>query len=760
MHGLLPAKISRRTLTAAAVGAVLAAAAVGPLVLSSPAYAAGQVHASDQARRSTSARAVQSSAVSIAIDSMSPQYAGRGQTVTVTGTVTNTSSQTLAGLQVQLFSSATPFSTRYSMDAYLTNPADANVIQAGDPFPVPASLRPGATAQWHASFQVDALGMSAFGVYPLAAQVQDMAGNLVASDQTLLPFWQSDAGDIQRLKVAWVWPLIDQPHHQICDALTDNSLASGLAPGGRLLGLLAAGQSHPDADLTWAIDPALLGDAQTMTAPYHVGSAVNCLGTTSYPASSVAYPASPAARNWLSGLRQVTTSQQTFITPYANVDTSALVHHGLTGDLANAYTEGGTTASSVLGGASGASLGTSVAWPEGGLADLSVLTALASTEHVSTAVLSSGEMPQTDPADAEENAVASISTITGVTMNVLLADDTIAGMLKASSGMSSQSAQFATAQRFLAETAMIVAQAPETGRSVVVTPPSDWDPTQALASALLAETVHAPWLQPTTLKNLVSAKGKDSAAGHLSRQPPPANKVSKTELNGHYLRTVSSLDGQLSLYEGILYQPPPGRLLALDEAVSAAESCSWRGARIGQGVALAGQLSGYLHDAVSNVKIITSGQVVLGGTSGSVPLSIKNYLHQAVQVRLTAMVSDRRLTIGKFKGVVTIQPGLVALVRLPVSGATAGSTIIQFHLTSNDGSPLQGDGTALTVHSTRYGRAILALIAAAIGVLVLSSGYRSVRKWLRDGKHGSPQGGDASDSVEVGTSGARHGGTG
>ena len=44
-------------------------------------------------------------------------------------------------------------------------------------------------------------------------------------------------------------------------------------------------------------------------------------------------------------------------------------------------------------------------------------------------------------------------------------------------------------------------------------------------------------------------------------------------------------------------------------------------------------------------------------------------------------------------------------------------------------------GNSLTVQSTRYGRAILVLIAAAIGVLVLTSVYRGVRRWL----HGDTQ---------------------
>jgi len=67
-------------------------------------------------------------------------------------------------------------------------------------------------------------GISAFGVYPVLAQLQDSSGDLLAAGQTLLPFWpgRQAAGLLQPLNISWLWPLIDQPHHQVCTALTNN----------------------------------------------------------------------------------------------------------------------------------------------------------------------------------------------------------------------------------------------------------------------------------------------------------------------------------------------------------------------------------------------------------------------------------------------------------------------------------------------------------------------------------------------------------
>ena len=93
-------------------------------------------------------------------------------------------------------------------------------------------------------------------------------------------------------------------------------------------------------------------------------------------------------------------------------------------------------------------------------------------------------------------------------------------------------------------------------------------------------------------------------------------------------------------------------------------------------------------------------------------------------------------------------------MRLPVSSAPQGSTQIQLGLTTADGTPLPFTDTKLTVVSTRYGRAILFLIGAAIGVLVLTSAYRGVRRWLHDDTDLVHEEADPPGSVVTGTSDA------
>jgi hypothetical protein len=753
VHGLLPANFTRRTLSltasVAVAAAIPAAATAALLVLAAPA----------QARPAYPARPALASGVSVTIDSMSPRYAVAGSTVSVTGTVSNGTTQPQAGLQVQLLTSPTPFLGRDQMDGYLSQGDDSGLAAAGAPFTLTGSLAPETTVYWHASFNVTTAGIGTFGVYPVAAQVSDPTGSMLASDQTLLPFWpgQQAAGLLRPLAIAWIWPLIDQPHHEVCptsgpnDLLTSNDLSASLGRTGRLSALLAAGQANAAADLTWVIDPALLGDVDTMTHPYQVDSSSDCADVSGEPASK-------AAAAWLAALRKVTSRQATVITPYADVDVAALVHSGLNADLTSAYSTGYAVAQQVL----QRPFGPSIAVPAGGTADLSVLTTLATAEHIGTVVLDSSEMPPSDtPVFEPDNAVTSIRTPAGTTMNVLLADPVLTSVLQAGdtgSGVLAPGTQFAVSQRFLAETAMIAAEAPDSARSIVVSPPQAWSPSAALAGELLGETAHTPWLAATALGSL--ARAPDTYAS-MARVPPPSNRKSPGELSRGYLSTVGAVDAALGVYTSMLSHPAGSYLQSLDEERAATESSAWRGSGAAPGLALAGSLSSYLTGQEKGVKIIVSTQVPMGGASGLVPVSIQNGGDKAIEVQLNASADnspDRasQLTFGHFQSLVTVQPGLAALVRLPVRSAPIGSTVIQLSLTSKDGTPLGFADASFTVVSTRYGRAILFLIGAAIGVLVLTSVYRAVRRWLTAGDRVTAADDDPAGTVVTETSGARH----
>jgi hypothetical protein len=696
--------------------------------------------------------------IAVVIDQVSPQYARPGSTVTVTGTVTNRSGAPQQDLSIQLLSSPNPLGSRNAMAGYVAGTLNADTLE-GAAVVISGTLQEGATTHWSASFTVAAAGITAFGVYPLAAAVESTFLGQLAFDRTFLPFWPgtSASGLSQRLKIAWTWPLIDKPHQAVCPAtLTDNSLATSLATGGRLDTLLAVGSQYASsADLTWAIDPALLSDAKVMSGSYTAGAASDCSDGTKEPASA-------AAKQWLTTLRTDTSSQQAFITPYADVDVAALTHKGLDADMENAYKQGRSVATNTLNrsfgsAATGATDATAqgmatttpaeIGWPAGGLADQDVLGNIAANGGIGTVILNSNEMmPQTS--QYIDNAVTTFATSSGTNMNVLLADNSLTELLTTAGSASAPGAEFATKQLFLAETAMIAAEAPSLARSVVIAPPRQWNPSNTLATDLLKETTNAPWLTPT---NLASLAGSKSAANQVARTPPPSERVSGNELSQSYLSQVKALDTDLMLYQDITSQA--GRSTdSLKQAVAAAESSAWRGSTSAQsaGLAMVARVHSYLTSQLRKVTTVSSAPVTLAGSSGTVPVSISNGLNSTVQVRLQATPESGRLKVTKFNNLITLPAGKTKTVRVPVQSAASGSAMIGLSLLTKDNKPLPPVGsTTLSVQSTQYGRALLVIIAAAFGVLVLTAGVRAVRQGLRDEPPGEGGGDGGPDSGSV-----------
>jgi hypothetical protein len=675
---------------------------------------------------------------SVFIESVSPQWAQPGRAVTETGIVRNGTSAPAGGLSIQLRSSASPLGDRDDLTLYADGdlPVDQPV---GLPVTLPSVIAPGQTVRWQATLNPSDVGMSVFGVYPLAAQILTITGAPEATDRTFLPFWPggSPAQLPKRLSIAWVWPILSRPYEGVCRALLSGGLAGGLATGGRLNGLLAAGSAYSArAGLTWAIDPALVQAAQTMSHPYAVGGGPDCTGATPRPADQ-------AARTWLRDLIGAVSGQRVFLTPYADVDVDALSHVGLDADLRDAFAEGRSAGGQILHVPAGAD---TIAWPPSGLADSGILDSLA-INGIGTVVLSSSVMPPSGQLPSyTPSAQTTAASGLGSSLHVLLADQTISQILAAPTGPAvSPGSSFATEQSFLAQTAMIVAERPATARSLVVTPPRLWDPAPGEAGSLLSETVNAPWLQPTTLANLAA---QAHPAGQVARQAPPAHYVSPYELPPAYLGQVASLDAAVRLQASIFVPPDPGYL---NTTVAALESADWPGSRAQAAAARSALLTralGYIASQSQKVTIIDSDRITLGGSSGRVPVSISNGLNSTVEVQLHASVSgDGRLSIGPFDGLVRIPAGKTTTIRLPVQAPTVGLTDVTLSLLSPDGSPLPGTTVHLPVHATRFGTFALVIMCVALGVFVLTSSARAFRRSRRDGgQHTDGEnGGEVSD---------------
>jgi hypothetical protein len=715
-----------------------------------------------------------SHALAISITGVSPQFAtSKTSTVTVSGTLSNHTGSAISGIQVQLQWYPLTFLTRSGMDGYASGGpvslqyGTVSLLPVGDPYQLRHRLASGATTRWTVSFNLPQSFIAegyynpSIGDYPLQVQASSAASSYQATGRTFLPYWPG-AGAATPLQVAWIWPLIDTPQQGACPhTLATNSLAGTLAASGRLSTLLDVGlQWAPRDDLTWAIDPALLSDATMMTQHYSTGGNSECTDRFSENPSK-------AAKSWLSKLAG-TAGQPAFLTPYADVDAAALSHAGLDPDLISAYRLGNAVASKILpatfGSSAGGTGGTALAaaWPAGGTADAGVLTSLARDGGINTVVLNSDELPTSTP--PYDNALARTKTSTGSSMSVLLADSGITGILSSASAGSSAGAQFAVAQDFLAQTAMIVAEGPNSPRSLVVAPPTDWDPSPAEAAELLYLTKKAPWLRVTDLGTLASEAARLPVERLANRQ------VSGAELSEGYVDQLQSLDANLTLFEELLYEPPKSYLSSLATAVAVTESAAWRGNGSPAGWLALTELSAYLTDQLHRVVLVPDRKILLAGTSGETPVSVQNGLNQLslpylpylpIRVRVEASTEPgSSLQVIVPTTPLIVNPGMSGTVKLGIRSATGfGSTTVQLQLVTSNGSPLTGPlaSSSVSVEVTRVGRTILVIIFGALGVLVLASVVRLRRKRRPGGERGAGSDDDAGNQAD---SRAHAGGTG
>jgi uncharacterized protein DUF6049 len=721
--------------------AVLLAAA-GPLVAVVPAAQASAGQFQHQSARTGSAV---SQPLAISITGMTPTVAGPNSTITLHGTLANHTGSALGEISVQAMTSFASFGYPQQMtdftDGTSAGTATLQLQQAGDAYQVPASVPNRTTVSWTVSFQA-AEFYGQFGVFPVDIQVTAAGTTYTVDARTFLTFWPGGASATQPkgLQVAWVWPLIDTPQQGACPkTLATSELAGSVAAGGRLNTLLDAGSAWAlKDDLTWDVDPALLSDVSVMTRSYFTNGNYVC-------SERRLESPSKAASAWLSQLRTSTAGAQAFLTPYANVDVAALSHAGLEPSIAAAYQVGDTVAGQILPGTFGKNgTGTGdgavlrAAWPTDGQADTGVLTSLADDGGISTVILSS---------DGEDALAKTINGV-GTSMSVLLASSRITSLLGTASATASQAGQFTFTQDFLAQTAMIAAELPNSARSLVIAPPTGWDPSPAEANALLSITNEVPWLHSVDLSTLATAAAKQSSTTHV-----PPKQVSGAELSGTYLDHLAPVRASDALFKDLLYQPSPQTLDSLTAALAATESSAWRGRGSPGGWLAMSQLQHYLTYAEGQVQMIASTKILLAGQSGKTAVSVRNGLAEPVEVQVMATTPvGSNLQVLPYKKLLVVQAGKTNTVYPPVhSTAGIGTATVQLQLVTRNGLPLTGKGTSqsLSVEVTRFGRLLLILIGGALGILVVTSAYRLRRKRLA----GVRNGGSANENADAGGAG-------
>ena len=267
--------------------------------------------------------------VSIRFTAMTPSLPTRtaDDTITLQGVVTNTSKVDLSNLQAIFWRSLDPIQDSEGMAAALASPADEPLGARKSknyqniPSETDRTLAPNESATFSVPAKVSALNLPPIdAIYLLGIHVRgrltpDGPDITLGRGRVFAPVVDTPPQNAAQLSTLVV--LDSRPSLVRKGVFADEHLAAELGPDGRLTALL---QAADNPDSSFAVDPSLIEEVQTMRAGYQV---LRPDGTT------VAGTGGSDATRWLTDYTRIAQTHSGFRELYGHPDVSALVHAGM-----------------------------------------------------------------------------------------------------------------------------------------------------------------------------------------------------------------------------------------------------------------------------------------------------------------------------------------------------------------------------------------------------------------------------------------------
>ncbi|NRQ32700.1 hypothetical protein HII36_12745 [Nonomuraea sp. NN258] len=682
----------------AALLAALSAALLAPLVAATPTTAAANAPAVTQANRQS---------IAVSITSITPEVPKTpNDEIKISGVVRNDTGAPLSWLRVQLRYTSQRFADRTAMAAYHDDPNAKPPLVSESSFVPIQALAAGASVPFEIVRTPAQLGLTSFGVYPVAVEVAQSGVGVVAQ-KTFLTYAPPMTPALPKNRLAIALPVIDQPHRADGSTFFDDKLSQSLTGKGRLADLARIAQTAPKS-VTWFFEPALLDDVQAMTRKY----------TVKTKKETQEKPADPNAAQWLQSMRTSLAASPVVATPYADPDITALAHQGLDGQTSRAIELGGQTARSLL----NRNAQTTTNWPPAGVLDADALDLLAvSKDRVDRVLLNATNLPPQTPTATTPDAASTIDTVNGP-VTALVADPELSRLFEPTAPTTT----LLSTQRFIAETAMIATEPGQTlPRSLVVAPSRRWNPNPTLVSGLLRTAARLPWLTLTPLNELQPSKASVPRSG-----PVYTDQNRGDELSAKYLEPVKDVAWKAQLTSLITADK---RASGFDTAVLRLTSSAWRtSTRTGRGATkLVDSVVEARTDKIQITGVGPDRPRTLAGRNGEVPISVKNGLDSRVTLKIDVKSNNPELLSVDIVEKLTIEPGqsgtIQVRMQVPEGTSDSGDATVSVQLLTADGQPY-GEAEKLTIRTTGYTGIALVIVGAALTVMLAAVVLRILRR--------------------------------
>lgn len=660
-----------------------------------------------------------SSTVAVSLDEVTPSAPVKGDTLTISGTLTNKGKETVTHGQVDLRVGP----RLYSRSAIDTAARRTGYLSGTDPYPIGGKytveinkLRSGISQDFTLSVPVSKLGLGADGVYQLGVSLTGRTSHTVYDQvlgikRTFLP-WQDGDRD-SKLGISYLWPLIASAHltaetgsdEQQTPVFADDDLAAEIAPGGRLEQMVSLGRQLP---VTWVIDPDLLAGVDAMTKPYRVRS-----GDT-----TVAGTNQEVAKKWLTSLEAAVSEGKVVALPFGDPDLASIAHRGknVSGTLSHLQTASevaGMTVETIL----HLKPSTDFAWPVDGAVDPSIVD-VATSAGAHYVIARSDSLEETGNLSYTPSAARPI----GGGTTAVVADARLSTAFQGDMGNAGNSTL--AVQKFLALTLALAEQDTDKDRTVVVAPQRMPTVAQAQSMARALHTLDDDrWTEP---QGLIQASATKPDADATTEVPPASQypkKLRGQELPTQAFQDIKSIQSSLDNFQVILTHPE--RVVTpFGNAVNRSMSTSWRGRPL-EAQQYRDSVRGYLQGLIGEVQLVSKSDITLSGRSATIPVTVQNRLLQDVDHLVLRLKSDNRTRLKlNDGGSVAEQPiqigaGHSQSVKFDAAANINGQVQMTAQLYTEDGTPY-GPEMAFTVKVSEITPTVLLVIAGGLLLLVLA----------------------------------------
>ncbi|MGW7363850.1 DUF6049 family protein [Streptomyces sp. NPDC054841] len=658
--------------------------------------------------------------VDVALNDLSPSAPVKDDTLTITGTVTNKGKEPVTDAEVDL-RVGPRMADRPEIDeasARTSYSPESDAEELGGPYTVRfARLASGISQEFKLTVPVSKLELDEAGVYQLGVSLSGQTRSqprerVLGIERTFLP-WQPEATG-KRTQLTFLWPLISTTHlsaetgsdEQQTPVFENDTLATELAPGGRLEQLVSLGSQLP---VTWVIDPDLLATVDAMTRNYQIK---NGQGATT-PGRNQA-----VAKKWLSTLEEAVQGRKVVALPFGDPDLASLAHRGkdVSGSLSHlqpATAVAESTVETIL----HVKPSIDFAWPVEGAIDPSIVD-VATSAGAHKIIARSDSLRETGSVSYTPSAARPIGGgTTAVVADGRLSTAFYGDMSKA--GTSTQAVQ-----EFLAQTQALTLQAPEAQRSIVVAPQRT--PTSAQAQTMakaLQGLAGERWTQPLDLIAAASAKPDPDATTQVPASSQYPKKLRTRELPVRTFQDIKSTQETLDNFKVILTSPD--RVVTpFGNAINREMSTSWRG-KAAPAAQYRSGVQRYLKNLTTEVRLIQKSALTLSGRSATIPVTVQNKLVQGVDNLVLRIKSSNptRLKLDDSTVIaeqpVKIDGGHSQSVKFAAAANANGPVQVTAQLYTGDGK-LYGGPMTFTVKVSEITPTVMLVIAGGVLLLVLA----------------------------------------